>query len=205
MRRLSWDEYFIALADLVKERGSCPRIKVGAVIVDKDHQIIATGYNGAPPGMPHCLDVGCALVDGHCKRTAHAEENAIFQARSRQRVLEGARLYTSTYPCDNCTRLAGQHGIREIIYLRDYPNPRTPAVAEVFGMTIRQLKSRVAIRVLDEPLEDPDAPGPEVFAAPVQGAQDQAAPGAAAPDGTAAADGTVVPGGAAGAPAGGAG
>lgn len=156
LRRLSWDEYFIALADLVKERGSCPRIKVGAVIVDPENQIIATGYNGAPPGMPHCVDEGCIIVEGRCRRAAHAEENAIYQARARARRLEGCRIYTSTYPCDQCTRLAGQNGIREIIYLREYPNPLTPAIAEAFGITIRRLRSRVVIDVKEEPLPEPE-------------------------------------------------
>lgn len=159
MRRLSWDEYFIALADLVKERGSCPRIKVGAVIVDPENQIIATGYNGAPPGMPHCVDEGCIIVEGRCRRAAHAEENAIYQARSRSRRLEGCRIYTSTYPCDQCTRLAGQNGIREIIYLREYPNSLTPAIAEAFGITIRRLRSRVVIDVLDDVPSEPEGDG----------------------------------------------
>jgi dCMP deaminase len=57
--RLDWDPYFIQIAFAVAERGDCTRMKVGAVITDKDHRIMATGYNGAPAGFPGCLEGAC--------------------------------------------------------------------------------------------------------------------------------------------------
>lgn len=63
----------------VAARSTCDRAQVGAVIV-KDRRILTTGYNGAPAGLPHCDDIGHLMVDGHCVRTLHAEQNAILQA-----------------------------------------------------------------------------------------------------------------------------
>lgn len=92
MPRPDWDLFFIRIAKEVSSRSTCPRAAVGAVIV-KDNNIISTGYNGAPAGEPHCLDVGCKIVDGHCTRATHAEENAILQAVKYGVPLEGATLY----------------------------------------------------------------------------------------------------------------
>ena len=87
-KRPSWDQYFMTITQQVAERSTCLRAKVGAVIV-RDRSILATGYNGSPAGMPHCLDVGCLIyesrnpdgeIEQNCYRTIHAEINAITQA-----------------------------------------------------------------------------------------------------------------------------
>ncbi|HET7560345.1 MAG TPA: dCMP deaminase family protein [Limnochordia bacterium] len=160
--RLSWDEYFIAVADLIKARGSCPRKRVGAVIVDAHNQIIASGYNGAPKGRPHCTEVGCHLVDGHCTTAKHAEENALDQIRShhREQALVGARIYVSTYPCDNCLRELAQHGIATVYYLDDYPNERTERIAAAWGIKLVQQPTRVQIAVADKPVVRPESVSP---------------------------------------------
>jgi len=58
MPRPSWDEYFMRITHMVAERSTCLRRHVGAVLV-LERRILATGYNGAPHGVPHCEDVGC--------------------------------------------------------------------------------------------------------------------------------------------------
>ena len=92
MHRPDWDTYFILIAMAVSKRSTCPRASVGAVIV-KDNRILATGYNGAAEGMPHCIDEGCIIVDNHCVTAEHAEINAIRQATELGISLEGATLY----------------------------------------------------------------------------------------------------------------
>src|SRR5262252_8781413 len=62
--RPSWDQYFMTITRQVAERSTCLRAKVGAVIV-RDRSILATGYNGAPAGMPHCTEVGCLIYETH--------------------------------------------------------------------------------------------------------------------------------------------
>ncbi|MDP2980849.1 MAG: cytidine/deoxycytidylate deaminase family protein, partial [Candidatus Omnitrophota bacterium] len=86
-KRPSWDEYFLEVAVLVSKRATCLRRRVGAVLV-KDKKILATGYNGAPSGLKHCIDIGCLreklkIPSGQrhelC-RGLHAEQNVLLQA-----------------------------------------------------------------------------------------------------------------------------
>lgn len=116
--RTTWDEYFIQMAHAAAARGTCPRLKVGAVLVDKDRNVISTGYNGAPPGALHCFDVGCDLKDGSCKRTLHAERNAISRSSMSQRA--GSVLYVTDYPCVECAELIATKGIVEVVFDRPY-------------------------------------------------------------------------------------
>ncbi len=118
------DEYFMFIAKLVSLRGTCPRLKVGAVAV-KDGYILATGYNGAPSKMDHCTDVGCLLVDGHCHRVVHAEQNVVSMAARKGISLEGSTLYVTHFPCDTCLKILINAGIKEIVYWEMYPNEAT--------------------------------------------------------------------------------
>ena len=69
--RVSWKDYFMNIAREVATRSTCHRKHVGAVIV-REKTILSTGYNGSIKGLPHCDEVGCEMVDGHCVRTTHA-------------------------------------------------------------------------------------------------------------------------------------
>ncbi len=110
----------IALA--VSVRGTCDRARVGAVVTI-DNRIVSTGYNGSPSGLPHCDEVGHYMVDGHCCRTIHAEENAILQAASLGIKVEGATMYVTHEPCMNCRKRIIQLGFKRVIYLNPYNNP----------------------------------------------------------------------------------
>lgn len=108
----------MGVAWLLSKRSTCERGQVGAVIV-KDDRIISTGYNGAPPGMPHCIDVGCDMEDG-CQRAIHAEANAIaFAARNGVSVHE-ASVYCTHSPCIACAQLMLSAGIVAYYYVREY-------------------------------------------------------------------------------------
>jgi len=123
--RPSWDEYFLQISDLVASRATCPRLKVGAILV-KDRKIISTGYNGAPKGIPDCTEVGCLMRDGHCVRTVHAEMNAVTQAAFHGASASGATLYANWLPCYNCAKTLINAGIVKIVYRREYrPDPET--------------------------------------------------------------------------------
>lgn len=117
--RKNWDKYFIEMAVLASERATCERLKVGAVLV-KDKRVIATGYNGSPSGLPHCTDEGCHVVKGHCIRTIHAEQNALFQCSRYGASSEGATCYVTHAPCLLCSKSLIQSGITEIVYLEEY-------------------------------------------------------------------------------------
>ena len=108
-KRPSWDEYFLEMAELVAKRSTCLRRSVGAVLV-REKRILATGYNGAPSGLKHCVEVGCLRLklkipsgERHelC-RALHAEQNALLFARSSGEKTEGATLYCLFQPCILC-------------------------------------------------------------------------------------------------------
>lgn len=114
--RPSWDEYFIDLVDAAARRASCDRGRSGAIFV-RDNDVLATGYVGAPPGMPDC-DVAGHLLEAivetdsagrvyktertHCVRTIHAEQNGILRAARNGVSLRGATVYCTMTPCRNC-------------------------------------------------------------------------------------------------------
>jgi len=126
--RLSWNQYFLTITRQVAERSTCNRAKVGAVIV-RDKNIIATGYNGAPAGMPHCTDAGCLIyqsktpdgeIEENCFRTIHAEINAIAQAAKNGSSIKDASIYITHTPCIHCLKVLVNTGIKEIFYERPY-------------------------------------------------------------------------------------
>jgi dCMP deaminase len=127
--RISWDEYFMEITQVVATRSTCLRRQVGAMIV-KDRHIIATGYNGAPRGLPHCAEVGClrqqqgvASGERHelC-RGLHAEQNVIIQAAVQGVSIEGGTLYCTHFPCSLCAKMLINSRIHRIVYMADYPD-----------------------------------------------------------------------------------
>lgn len=114
--RITRNEYFMRIAELSAERGTCPRAKVGAIAV-KDKHIIMSAYNGSPPGAKHCDDDGCYMVNGHCIRTIHAEANIITNCAKMGISLNGATIYVTHQPCLYCTRLLISAGVTRVIYL----------------------------------------------------------------------------------------
>jgi dCMP deaminase len=116
--RKDWDTYFLDIAFRVAERSTCPRRMVGAVVV-KDRRIKGTGYNGSAAGLPHCDDAGCLLVNGHCRRTIHAEVNALLECSPEER--DGATIYVTDHPCAECAKLIISSGISRVVYAREYP------------------------------------------------------------------------------------
>jgi dCMP deaminase len=125
--RPSWEEYFMDITHLVAKRSTCLRRHVGAVLV-KDKKILATGYNGSPSGLEHCLDIGClreklSIPSGErhelC-RGLHAEQNAIIQAAYHGVQIRGATLYCTNHPCIICSKMIINAGIQRIIYEEGY-------------------------------------------------------------------------------------
>lgn len=121
LNRPSWDEYFMQIAFTVAQRSTCDRAHVGAVIV-RDRRILTTGYNGAPAGLPHCDEVGHLMIDGHCVRTLHAEQNAIIQAALHGVNIEGSTIYVTHQPCLTCAKMIINAGIRCVVYAGNYPD-----------------------------------------------------------------------------------
>lgn len=118
MARITRDELYMRTAFLFARRATCRRGSTGCVAV-KDKRIIASGYNGAPEGFPHCDEDTCNDKKP-CINTIHAEANLIAFAARAGISLEGATLYCTHAPCLNCARLILQSGIINLIYQYDY-------------------------------------------------------------------------------------
>ncbi len=141
--RPSLDEYFMEIAKVVAKRSTCLRRKVGAVIV-KDKRILTTGYNGAPSGLPHCLDIGCLrdklnVPSGERQelcRGVHAEQNAIVQAALHGIRIAGGTLYTTHQPCITCAKLIINAGIKRVVYGTKYADNRGLELLKEAGIEV---------------------------------------------------------------------
>lgn len=134
--RPDWDDYFMALARIVAERSTCDRLRAGAVLV-KNNRIISTGYNGSPPGLPHCDDAGHMMEEGHCVRTIHGEHNAILQAAVIPGAsTEGSTLYTKYIPCIHCCKYVVAAGIKRVVYSKIYRNSKAPDYLREAGLQV---------------------------------------------------------------------
>jgi dCMP deaminase len=116
MSRISFNEYFKEMAELVATRSTCPRLHVGCVLV-KNGRVISTGYNGSISGTPQCDEVGCEIEDGHCVRAVHAEQNALMQCAQFNGGCDGSVAYVTHYPCKVCMKLLLSAGIKGIYYI----------------------------------------------------------------------------------------
>lgn len=117
--RFSWDEFWFLQAMVYSTRGTCDRLRAGCVIV-KNNRLVGAGYNGAPRGLPHCDEIGHLIINNHCERTLHGEENAVLNAERQN--LEGATAYALGTPCLRCIRLMINAGVKKICHLGTYEN-----------------------------------------------------------------------------------
>lgn len=144
-RRMSWDEYFMEMARLASRRSTCLRRRTGAVLV-KDNRVIATGYNGAPKGLPHCDEVGCVREElgvpsgqrHELCRGLHAEQNAIIQAAVFGVSTKGATLYCTTFPCSICAKMIINAEIKEVVYDDDYEDELAKRLLAEAGVKVRR-------------------------------------------------------------------
>lgn len=152
-KRPGWHEYFMFMAKIASSRSTCNSRPTGAVIV-KDNHILATGYNGAMPGAPHCTDE--PDVDGHpfcfrrvhgipdvdkynfCK-ASHAEANAVAQAARHGIAIEGATLYTTLAPCYVCLKLIATSRISAVYYEHAYESS-TPQRDDFWKEAVQEAK-----------------------------------------------------------------
>ena len=147
LKRPSWDEYFMEMAELTAKRSTCLRRQVGAVIV-KDRHVVASGYNGAPTGLAHCDELGGCLRQQlnvpsgqrhELCRALHAEQNAIIQAATLGQSVEGATIYVTNQPCVICAKMLINAGIEKIIVKEGYPDELAVEILEEAGIKIVML------------------------------------------------------------------
>ncbi len=134
--RPSKDNYFVSMALLASSRATCPRRKVGCILVNSMGHVLATGYNGNAAGQPHCIDKPCA---GACHPSGqglelcealHAEQNALLQCRDVQTI---DKAYVTDSPCTTCIKLLMNTSCQEIVFLREYVQPAAKVMWEKMG------------------------------------------------------------------------
>ncbi len=149
--RPSWEAYFMDIARRVARRSTCLRRAVGAVIV-KEKRILTTGYNGAPAGLRHCLEVGCLRADRHIPsgerhelcRGIHAEQNAIIQAAYHGVSIRDGALFCTNMPCAICAKMIINAGIRTIYYGQEYEDTISRGLFEEAGVTMIHMPAEEA-------------------------------------------------------------
>ncbi len=124
--RISKDDYFMRIANVISQRSTCIKRKVGAVLVKESH-IISTGYNGAPSGFKHCTKDTCVRMNlksgekPELCRGVHAEINCIIQAALHGTSIQGkTTLYSTTFPCMSCLKLIINSGVHRLVYKEGY-------------------------------------------------------------------------------------
>lgn len=145
-KRPDWDSYFLDIVELVSRRSTCCRRSVGAGLV-RDSRILATGYNGAPSKLQHCLDIGCLreqlkVPSGErhelC-RGLHAEQNAIIQAALHGVSTKGSTLYCTNHPCVICAKMIINAGISRVIIRDGYHDQLAAEMLKEAGIGVEQL------------------------------------------------------------------
>ena len=151
--RPSWDEYFMQVAETIKQRSTCLSARKGAILV-KDKRIISTGYNGSPKGVKHCNQGGCTrCTQRHLGKIksgvysepcicCHAEENAVVQAAVHGISTEGAIIYTTFSPCVTCCKMIINAHIKEVIGKVQYPDDAGLKLLKQAGVKFGLLKAK---------------------------------------------------------------
>lgn len=148
-KRPSWDEYFLEMAQLISKRSTCLRRRVGAVAV-RDKRILATGYNGAPSGLAHCIDIGCireklGIPSGQRQelcRGLHGEQNVIIQAVLHKVDLTGSTIYVTNQPCVTCSKMLISAGVKEIVISEGYPDELARKMLKEANVRIRKVRAK---------------------------------------------------------------
>lgn len=151
---LQWDQYFMGIARLSALRSKDPSTQVGACIVNDEKKIIGIGYNGLPTGIDD--DSFPWIKDGDFLETkypyvCHAELNAILNSTKQ---LNGAKLYVTLFPCNECTKAIIQSGIKELVYANDKYKDTATTIAskrmlDAVGIKYRQLDDITEITLTD--------------------------------------------------------
>ena len=129
--------YFMDIAYCVASRATCPRRKVGCVIVDNNNNIKATGFNGVPRGYPHCIDTPCPGrdVQGASKKNLcmaiHAEQNALIQCSDINSI---EAIYVTTQPCVVCARLIANTSCKQVYYAERYDQTEGIMILKTLGI-----------------------------------------------------------------------
>lgn len=141
MKRLSWEQYALRLAQVAALRSEDPYVQVGAVVLRPDNSVAGIGYNGAPAGVT--IDWSCR--DARRPYVVHAEVNALRYVKPH----ECSMLIVTLAPCSSCLTVAATYGIKQIRYQHDFVDGEiTRQMAEAFGIELKKIDHQEFERTL---------------------------------------------------------
>lgn len=157
---ISWNEYFMFSAILASKRSKDPSTKVGAVVVNNEHRIVGTGYNGFPNGIDDSLlpwsKDSKLFEETKYAYVVHAESNCL--TNSVKSNLKGCSLFVTLFPCSSCTKLIIQRGINYIIYLNECKDQTSGdhkaslRMLELAGIKLTKFNSDVELALVLNPV-----------------------------------------------------
>ncbi len=144
--RPSIDSWAMELVYIVGKRSTCRRHNIGAIAV-RDKRILTTGYNGAPKGLPDCLELGCLRNELHISsgtrqeicRAVHAEQNSILQGAIHGVSLAGSTLYCTHNPCRICAKMIINAGIVRVVFGQSYDDSSFEDLFKAAGIEWRMV------------------------------------------------------------------
>lgn len=143
--RISRDMMFMEFARSASKRATCFRLNVGAVLVVNDKEVLSIGYNGPPSGEPHCTGTGCAPPGSGCRRSVHAEVNALQMGLPKAQfgdlleVDDLLTLYVTTSPCGGCATSIIHAGVRRVVYEAEYRDTGPLELLSQAGVRVERL------------------------------------------------------------------
>ena len=158
--RLEFLEYGALMALAASCRSTCRRRLVGSALFDSHKVVKATGYNGAPAGAPQCDEIGCLMVDGHCKRITHAERNAVIFSGNAD--LKNGYSFTTIMPCRDCFDLLVAKQVKYFYYLEDYRNDEhqeyVKKICQEKGAVLEKLSTCI-VKLMQKTIDFHQGPG----------------------------------------------
>lgn len=151
--RKPWLSFFLDMAKMIAQQSTCARRAVGCVIVDPRNRILATGFNGVPPGVDHCYDNPLAIgndvrrCDGASAPSGtgldecmanHAESNALIQCA---KIDDAFACYLTCSPCMSCVKMLMCTNIQHLYFSEEYPHPQAKALWLVNVLRVKGRRS----------------------------------------------------------------
>lgn len=142
-------ELIEAILEMLENKSTCLSRKVGAIITDKEDNILGLGYNGAPINLQSCKDKGVCIrkqnniKSGECLdmcRAVHAEERATLKIKYSSNINPPLKLYVSCMPCARCAKLLIEAGIKEIIAYGEYNSEYTKQLLDEANVRYKVIK-----------------------------------------------------------------
>lgn len=135
-KKLRYDKAYLRLAEEWGKLSYCKRKQVGAIIV-RDKMIISDGYNGTPTGFDNCCEDEGGLTNWF---VLHAEANAILKVARSTQTCENATLYITLSPCNECSKLIHQSGIKRVVFQNAYRDISGVEFLKKAGVIVEQIE-----------------------------------------------------------------